>query len=186
MARAKLPLSSLEALASSAVRTAHKLSACRSLSVARGSSPAAAAAAPSADSTHAATLLPLAPYPLRADAALIVVFTRGGSTARLVSKYAPAAPVLAVAVPHLSVVARSNLAWACSGEAPARHALLSRGLVPVLATGSARSTDGDTTDALLGAALALARRRGLCAGGDTVVVLHRLGAHIVLKVAVMP
>ncbi|GFH13520.1 pyruvate kinase, partial [Haematococcus lacustris] len=55
------PMSPLESLASSAVRTAHKV-----------------------------------------HASLIVVLTRGGSTARLVAKYRPLVPVLTVAVPVLT------------------------------------------------------------------------------------
>ena len=90
------PMTPLESLASSAVRTAHKV-----------------------------------------RASLIVVLTRGGSTARLVSKYRPSVPILTVAVPILST---DSLTWTCSGEAPARHALLTRGLIPLLAEGSARAT----------------------------------------------
>jgi len=45
-------------------------------------------------------------------AALIVVLTRGGSTARLVAKYRPNIPVLTVAVPVLTT---DSLTWTCSG-----------------------------------------------------------------------
>ena len=47
-------------------------------------------------------------------AALIVVLTRGGSTARLVAKYRPNIPVLTVAVPVLTT---DSLTWTCSGAA---------------------------------------------------------------------
>jgi pyruvate kinase len=76
-------------------------------------------------------------------AALIVVLTRGGSTARLVAKYRPSIPVLTVAVPVLTT---DSLTWTCSGEQPARQCLVTRGLLPLLAEGSARATDTDTTD----------------------------------------
>ncbi len=79
-------------------------------------------------------------------AALIVVLTRGGSTARLVAKYRPSIPVLTVAVPVLTT---DSLTWSCSGEGPARQCLVTRGLLPVLAEGSARATDTDTTDEIL-------------------------------------
>jgi pyruvate kinase len=45
-------------------------------------------------------------------ASLIVVLTRGGSTARLVAKYRPSIPVLTVAVPVLTT---DSLTWSCSG-----------------------------------------------------------------------
>lgn len=79
-------------------------------------------------------------------ASLIVVLTRGGSTARLVAKYRPSIPVLTVAVPVLTT---DSLTWTCSGEAPARQCLVTRGLLPLLAEGSARATDTDTTDEIL-------------------------------------
>ncbi len=79
-------------------------------------------------------------------ASLIVVLTRGGSTARLVAKYRPAIPVLTVAVPVLTT---DSLTWTCSGEQPARQCLITRGLLPLLASGSARASDSDTTDEIL-------------------------------------
>ena len=79
-------------------------------------------------------------------AALIVVLTRGGSTARLVAKYRPSIPVLTVAVPVLTT---DSLTWTCSGEGPARQCLVTRSLMPLLAEGSARATDTDTTDEIL-------------------------------------
>ena len=50
-------------------------------------------------------------------AALIVVLTRGGSTARLVAKYRPNIPVLTVAVPVLTT---DSLTWTCSGASLSR------------------------------------------------------------------
>lgn len=79
-------------------------------------------------------------------ASLIVVLTRGGSTARLVAKYRPSIPVLTVAVPVLTT---DSLTWTCSGEQPARQCLVTRGLLPLLAEGSARATDTDTTDEII-------------------------------------
>ena len=138
MKTAPMPMSPLESLASSAVRTAHKV-----------------------------------------RAALIVVLTRGGTTARLVAKYRPSVPVLTVAVPVLTT---DSLTWTCSGEAPARHALLTRGLVPMLAEGSARATDTDTTDSILAQAIEHAKVAGFCAPGDAVVALHRIGSASVVKI----
>ena len=160
MKPAALPMTPLESLASSAVRTAHKV-----------------------------------------RASLIVVLTRGGSTARLVSKYRPQVPILTVAVPTLST---DSLTWTCSGEAPARHALVTRGLIPLLAEGSARATgacacvsqcmllctdaraissaDTDTTDEILHAAIEHAKESGYCKPGDAIVALHRIGSASVVKI----
>ena len=90
--------------------------------------------------------LPGLPSVLQVHASLIIVLTRGGSTARLVAKYRPSIPVLTVAVPVLTT---DSLTWTCSGEAPARQTLVTRGLLPLLAEGSARATDSDTTDEIL-------------------------------------
>jgi Pyruvate kinase, alpha/beta domain len=49
---------------------------------------------------------------VQVHASLIVVLTRGGSTARLVAKYRPSIPVLTVAVPVLTT---DSLTWSCSG-----------------------------------------------------------------------
>ena len=142
MKQAHMPMAPLESLASSAVRTAHKV-----------------------------------------DAQLIIVLTRGGSTARLVAKYRPSVPVLAVAVPVLTT---DSLTWTCSSEKPARQTLLTRGLLPLLAEGSARTTDSDTTDEILTAAIHHAKGQGLCKKGGSIVALHRIGAASVIKIVNVP
>lgn len=137
MKRTPLPMTPLESLASSAVRTASKV-----------------------------------------GASLVVVLTRGGATARLVAKYRPTVPILTVVVPVLTT---DNLTWQCSSEAPARQCLMSRGLVPILAEGSARASDSDTTDEILHAALDHAKDMKYCQRGDCVVALHRIGNASVIK-----
>ena len=138
MEQATMPMSPLESLASSAVRTAHKV-----------------------------------------QAKLIVVLTRGGSTSRLVAKYRPSVPVLSVAVPVLTTNA---LTWACSSEKPARQTLVTRGLIPLLAEGSARASDTDTTDEILHAAISHAKDRGYCAKGDCIIALHRIAGASIIKI----
>jgi pyruvate kinase len=44
-------------------------------------------------------------------------------------------PILTVVVPVLTT---DNLTWQCSSESPARQTLISRGVLPILAEGSAR------------------------------------------------
>ncbi|KAK3270360.1 hypothetical protein CYMTET_21242, partial [Cymbomonas tetramitiformis] len=135
---APLPMSPLESLASSAVRTAHKV-----------------------------------------KAKMIVVLTREGVTARLVAKYRPSVPVLTVAIPTLTT---DSLSWSCSGEGPARQCLVTRGLIPVLAEGSTRATDVDTTDEILAAALEQAKAMAFAKVGDSIVALHRIGNASVIKI----
>ena len=142
MKQAHMPMAPLESLASSAVRTAHKV-----------------------------------------DAQLIIVLTRGGSTARLVAKYRPSVPVMAVAVPVLTT---DSLTWTCSSEKPARQTLLTRGIIPLLAEGSARSTDSDTTDKILDAAIEHAKIQGFCETGNSIIALHRIGAASVIKIETVP
>lgn len=138
MKEVALPMSPLESLASSAVRTANKV-----------------------------------------RATLIIVLTRGGSTAKLVAKYRPPIPILSVAVPELTT---DNLSWSCSEESPARHALVCRGLIPVLAEGSAKAGDTDAIDEILNASLDVATKRGFCKAGDSVVALHKIGDGTVIKI----
>lgn len=138
MKTVSLPMSPLESLASSAVRTAKKV-----------------------------------------RATLIIVLTRGGTTAKLVAKYRPSVPILSVAVPVLTT---DSLTWSCSEESPARHSLVCRGLIPLLAAGAAKSTDSESTDAILSSALDHALQRKLCVVGDSIVALHRIGAANVIKI----
>ncbi|CAN1748889.1 Pyruvate kinase, cytosolic isozyme [Linum perenne] len=102
----------------------------------------------------------------KARAKLIIVLTRGGTTATLVAKYRPSVPILSVVVPVLTT----------------RHSLIYRGLIPLLAEGSSRATDAESTKEILDAALKSAIKKGLCNAGDAVVVLHRIGAASVIKI----
>ncbi|XP_008781216.1 pyruvate kinase, cytosolic isozyme [Phoenix dactylifera] len=138
MARAPVPMSPLESLASSAVRTANS-----------------------------------------AKATLILVLTRGGSTAKLVAKYRPAMPILSVVVPELKT---DSFDWSCSNEAPARHSLIFRGLIPVLSAATAKASDTESTDEALEFAIQHAKVKGLCKAGDSVVALHRIGIASVIKI----
>ncbi|KAG1338865.1 Pyruvate kinase [Cocos nucifera] len=138
MAAAPVPMSPLESLASSAVRTANS-----------------------------------------AKASLILVLTRGGSTAKLVAKYRPAMPILSVVVPELKT---DSFDWFCSDEAPARHSLIFRGLIPVLSAATAKASDTEATEEALEFAIQHAKNMGLCKTGDSVVALHRIGVASVIKI----
>ncbi|XP_072975821.1 pyruvate kinase, cytosolic isozyme-like [Typha angustifolia] len=138
MAAAPVPMSPLESLASSAVRTANS-----------------------------------------AKASIILVLTRGGSTARLVAKYRPSMPILSVVVPELKT---DNFDWTCSDEAPARHSLIVRGLIPVLSGATAKASDTESTEEAIEFALEHAKTLQLCKTGDSIVALHRIGVASVIKI----
>ena len=61
-------------------------------------------------------------------ATLILVISKGGNTAKLVAKYRPSVPIISLVVPQISDVI--GLSW--SVNAPLRHSLIYRGLVPAL------------------------------------------------------
>ncbi|KAL4612010.1 hypothetical protein ACB092_08G167600 [Castanea dentata] len=138
MQHSPVPMSPLESLASSAVKTANS-----------------------------------------AKATLILVLTRGGSSAKLVAKYRPGMPILSVVVPEMTT---DLFNWSCSDEAPARHSLIFRGLIPVLSAGSARASDAETTEEALEFAIHFAKEKGLCKNGDSVVALHKLDNASIIKI----
>ncbi|XP_058730613.1 pyruvate kinase, cytosolic isozyme [Vicia villosa] len=114
-----------------------------------------------------------------AKAAVILVLTRGGSTAKLVAKYRAGMPILSVVVPEIKT---DTFDWSCSDEAPARHSLIFRGLIPVLSAGSARASHAETTEEALDFAIQYAKTKGLCNNGDSVVALHRVGVASIIKI----
>ncbi|KAI4373727.1 hypothetical protein MLD38_011816 [Melastoma candidum] len=114
-----------------------------------------------------------------AKATLILVLTRGGSTAKLVAKYRPSMPILSVVVPEIKT---ESFEWSCSDVAPARHSLIFRGLVPVLCAASARASTEETTEQALEFAIQHGKNMRLCKTGDSVVALHRVGTASVIKI----
>ncbi|CAI7896868.1 unnamed protein product [Closterium sp. NIES-54] len=77
--------------------------------------------------------VPLPPQVRTAEkvrAAAIIAFTSSGHTARLVCKYKPSMPVLALMVPHVST---DQLSWHLMGPFQAHQCLAVRGLFPILA-----------------------------------------------------
>ncbi|KAJ3699665.1 hypothetical protein LUZ61_003370 [Rhynchospora tenuis] len=112
-------------------------------------------------------------------AALIMVLTRGGTTARLVAKYRPSMPILSVIVPELRT---ENFDWTCSDEAPARHSLIIRGVIPLLSAATLKASDTESTEEVLSYATTSAKNMGLCNTGDSIVALHRVGTASVIKI----
>lgn len=113
-----------------------------------------------------------------AKASLILVLTRGGSTAKLVAKYRPPMPILSVVVPDITT---DSFDWFCSDEAPARHGLIFRGLIPLLNAGTVEASHSESTEQALVFALQHAKAAGLCKQGESIVALHRVGTASVIK-----
>ncbi|ERM97241.1 pyruvate kinase, cytosolic isozyme [Amborella trichopoda] len=111
-------------------------------------------------------------------AKLILVLTKGGSTAKLVAKYRPAIPILSVVIPEIST---DTFDWFHSDEAPARHSLIFRGLIPVLSAGSTKASYSEATEEAILFALQYAKDKGLCKIEDAVVALHKVGSASVIK-----
>jgi pyruvate kinase len=59
------------------------------------------------------------------------------------------------------------------------RALVCRGLIPLLAEGS---TDSESTDDILNAAIGYALKRKICLVGDSIVALHRIGVASIIKI----
>lgn len=97
------------------------------------------------------------------NAALIIVFTVTGQTARLVAKYKPASPILTVVCPDIK---SDGLKWTLMGDVQARQCLLCRGVLPVMADPDVSLPGG----AILDYAIAYAKSVGLARSGDKVVV----------------
>ncbi|XP_076882918.1 pyruvate kinase, cytosolic isozyme-like [Bidens hawaiensis] len=110
------------------------------------------------------------------QASLILVLTRGGTTAKLVAKYRPRVPILSVVVPE----AGSELS--AGDEAPYRHSFIVRGLVPLLCERSTKGCPTEATAEALEFGLQHAKKVGLCKEGDAVVALHRIGTSSIIKI----
>ena len=95
----------------------------------------------------------------KAKATLIVVLTRGGTTAKLVAKYRPTVPILSGVVPVLTT---DSFDWTYSDETLARHNLIYRGSIPLLAEGSAKETNSESTEVILDASIKTTIEKGLC------------------------
>ena len=109
----------------------------------------------------------------KTGAAMIVVFTRTGHTARLVSKYRPNMPIVSLVIPR---VQQNSIRWVLRGERAARQGLLNRGVVPLLAN----PTNSDM-NALLRVVFARAKKDGVVRENDQVIVIQKVGTTSVVK-----
>eukprot|EP00798_Chlamydomonas_sp_ICE-L_P008473 gene8473-4834_t len=108
------------------------------------------------------------------QASLIIVYTHTGQTlTELVAKYRPPVPIMTLVVPQ---IVTEKMKWKLVGSTHARHCLLVRGLMPVLATPSHGG------EALLKHSVASAHKKGIVKPGDHVVVVQMVNDYFCLKV----
>ena len=130
-----MPMSTVESLASSAVRTAQKV-----------------------------------------DAAAIITLSKSGDTARLIAKYRPATPIVAVA--YASVEDPGQIA---------RKFLMSRGIVPVIQPREWAEGSDIVPQAVMRNTILYARDTlKIVKPGDKIVGVHRLLGEAILKVVEVP
>ncbi|XWS43064.1 hypothetical protein CRYUN_Cryun16bG0069200 [Craigia yunnanensis] len=112
---------------------------------------------------------------IKVKAAIIVVFTSSGRAARLIAKYKPPVPVLAIVVPRLKT---NSFKWTFTGSSQARQLLGVRGVYPLL-TSPDMATSGE-----LGLKLALDHGKsvGLLKPNDQAVVFQKIGDSSVVKI----
>jgi len=101
----------------------------------------------------------------KVGASLMVVLTHTGRAANMVARYRPPMPIMTLVVPYLK---RDGLKWQLEGRSTARQALLTSGLMPVLAAPA--PTSGET---LIEEAVSLALKNDLIKADDHIVVVSR-------------
>ena len=97
----------------------------------------------------------------------------------MVAKYRPPVPIVSVVVP---IIKTNHLTWSFGEECPYHHALICRGLIPLLADASTQGKDNDASDEIVNSTISQILEQGLCKRGDAIVALHRVGASSVIKV----
>ena len=110
----------------------------------------------------------------KVGAKMIVVFTRTGETARMVSKYRAPMPVVSLVIPHLR---QDSIRWVLEGESDARGSLLARGIVPMLA-----NPQNSEANSLLQMVFDFAKKRAGLVEGDRVVIIQKLSGTAIVKV----
>lgn len=112
-------------------------------------------------------------------AAMIVVFTTSGRAARMISKYRPSVPVLAIVVPRLK---SNSLRWTFTGSTQARQLLGIRGVYPILASPTAATSGSSNEELGMKVALDHGKAIGLLKIHDQVVVFEKIGDSSLVKI----
>eukprot|EP01018_Ginkgo_biloba_P019377 Gb_17274 [translate_table: standard] len=117
---------------------------------------------------------------IKVKASVIVVFTSSGRAARLIAKYRPTMPILAVVIPRLMT---NLLKWSFTGAFQARQSLVVRGIFPMLADPRhpAESTSA-TNESILKIALDHGKAAGIIKPHDRIVVFQKVADSSVVKI----
>ncbi|KAL4183941.1 hypothetical protein AMTRI_Chr11g100820 [Amborella trichopoda] len=117
---------------------------------------------------------------IKVKAAVIVVFTSSGRAARLIAKYRPTMPVLAIIIPRLST---NSLKWSFSGTSQAKQCLALRGVYPILGNPSTvAGPAGSSDDSGLAIAMQHGKAIGMVKPHDRVVIFQKVGDSSVAKI----
>ncbi|PWA68974.1 UDP-Glycosyltransferase superfamily protein [Artemisia annua] len=99
------------------------------------------------------------------------------NNSKLLAKYRPSMPLLSIVVPKINPA--DSFDWSCSDESPARHVLVSPGLVAIL---SKATSSTESCDKAVELVIEEAKDREICKAGDSVVVLHRASGSSLVKI----
>jgi pyruvate kinase len=117
---------------------------------------------------------------MKVKAAAIVVFTFSGRAARLVAKYKPPMPVLAVVFPREG---SDPTKWRSYGTTQARQCFAARGVYPLMASTEEAETGGLTREEY-GIKLAqnYGRSVGMLKPYDRLIIFQKIGDSSVVKI----
>ncbi|WOL14254.1 pyruvate kinase 1, cytosolic [Canna indica] len=116
---------------------------------------------------------------IKVKAAVIVVFTTTGSAPRLVAKYRPPMPVLALVFSQGNTdLSESN----SFGTTQARQTQAVRGVYPILAISSPGDTSSSKEESALKLALNYGRSVGMLKPYDRAVIFQKIGDSVVAKI----
>ncbi|RCV37857.1 hypothetical protein SEVIR_8G098500v4 [Setaria viridis] len=117
---------------------------------------------------------------IKVKAAAIVVFTFSGRAARLVSKYRPTMPVLAVIFPREG---SDPSKWRSYGTTQARQCFAVRGVYPLMGSTDEAETGGLTKEEYgIKLALNYGRSVGIVKPFDRVIIFEKIGDSSVVKI----
>ncbi|KAJ6805741.1 pyruvate kinase 1, cytosolic-like [Iris pallida] len=116
---------------------------------------------------------------VKVKAAAIVVFTSSGKAARLIAKYRPPMPVLAVVIPRL---VSDSSKESFSGTTQATQFLAVRGIYPILASASTATEVDSNEESGLKLALKYGQSVGIVKPYDRAVIFQRIGDSSVVKI----
>ncbi|CAL9135311.1 unnamed protein product [Musa textilis] len=116
---------------------------------------------------------------IKVKAAVIVVFTSSGRASRLIAKYRPPMPVLAVVFPQEGM---GSVELSSFGITQARQCLAVRGVYPILAPCSKGDASMSKEESGLKLALGYGRSVGILKPYDRAVIFEKIGDSSVVKI----